>query len=55
MPTIRPIPRYPRCYAVLGYRGNGIVFSMMAAQMLRGSIIGIGAPDTDLVSFTRQR
>lgn len=55
VPSIGPIPGYPRCYAVLGYGGNGIVFSMMAAQMLRGLIVGIGDPDTDLVSFTRQR
>lgn len=41
------------CYAALGYGGNGIVFSMMAAQLLRGLITGVGDPDADLVSFTR--
>lgn len=52
-PSIGAIPRHPRCYAALGYGGNGIVFSMMAAQLLRGLITGVGDPDADLVSFTR--
>ena len=37
----------------MGYGGNGITFSMMAAQMLRGLICGDGDPDADLVSFSR--
>jgi len=43
----------PQCYAAMGYGGNGITFSMMAAQMLRGMITGEGDPDADLVSFGR--
>jgi glycine/D-amino acid oxidase-like deaminating enzyme len=54
MPTIGPIPRMPNCYAAMGYGGNGITFSMMAGQMLRSLITGIGDPDLDLVSFTRK-
>ncbi len=53
MPTIGPIPRLPNCYVAMGYGGNGITFSMMAAQMLRGLITGAGDPDTDLVSLRR--
>lgn len=52
-PTIGRIPRMPGCYAAMGYGGNGITFSMMAAQMLRGLITGTGDPDSDLVSFHR--
>jgi len=52
-PTIGKIPRMPNCYAAMGYGGNGITFSMMAAQMLRGLITGSGDPDIDLVSFHR--
>lgn len=52
-PTIGRIPRMPNCYAAMGYGGNGITFSMMAAQMLRGMILGTGDPDSDLVSFHR--
>ena len=44
----------PNCYAAMGYGGNGITFSMMAAQILRGLITGVGDADSDLVSFTRR-
>ena len=53
-PSIGPVPKMPNCYAVLGYGGNGITFSMMAAQMLTGMIAGSGDPDSDLFSFTRR-
>lgn len=52
-PTTGRIPKMPNCYAAMGYGGNGITFSMMAAQMLRGLICGYGDPDADLVSFYR--
>ncbi|WP_411339445.1 FAD-dependent oxidoreductase [Sphingopyxis sp. J-6] len=52
-PTIGRIPGMSNCYAAMGYGGNGITFSMMAAQMLRGLICGYGDPDADLVSFHR--
>lgn len=53
-PTIGRVPRMPNCYAAMGYGGNGITFSMMAAQMLRSMIVGTGDPDQDLVSFSRK-
>ena len=53
-PTIGRIPGMANCYAAMGYGGNGITFSMMAAQMLRGLICGYGDPDADLVSFHRK-
>lgn len=53
-PSIGPIPKMKNCYAVMGFGGNGITFSMMAAQMLRGVIRGDGDPDLDLVSFARK-
>ncbi|UKK83114.1 FAD-binding oxidoreductase [Sphingopyxis sp. BSN-002] len=52
-PTIGRIPGMSNCYAAMGYGGNGITFSMMAAQILRGLICGYGDPDADLVSFHR--
>ena len=52
-PTIGRIPGMANCYAAMGYGGNGITFSMMAAQMLRGLIIGYGDGDSELVSFHR--
>lgn len=53
MPTIGAIPGLANCYVAMGYGGNGITFSMMAAQMLRGLVTGAGDPDTDLVSLRR--
>ena len=53
-PSIGPVPGMKHCYAVLGYGGNGITFSMMAAQILRGHICGDGDADADLFSFTRK-
>src|SRR3546814_17837414 len=44
-PTIGRIPRMPNCYAAMGYGGNGITFSMMGAQVLRGVLWGYGDPD----------
>ncbi len=52
-PTIGRIPGMPNCYAAMGYGGNGITFSMMAAQVLRGLICGGGDRDSDLVGFQR--
>lgn len=53
-PIIGPVPRMPNCYSAMGYGGNGITFSMIAGQMLRGMITGVGDPDSDLVSFNRK-
>ncbi|MGU9979075.1 NAD(P)/FAD-dependent oxidoreductase [Phreatobacter sp. HK31-P] len=53
-PSIGSVPKLPGCYAVLGYGGNGITFSMMAAQILRGLIAGNGDTDSDLFSFRRK-
>jgi glycine/D-amino acid oxidase-like deaminating enzyme len=50
-PTIGAVPRMPGCFAVMGYGGNGITFSMLAAQILRGLITGDGDADADLFSF----
>lgn len=51
LPTIGSIPGMDRCYAVLGYGGNGITFSMVAAQLIRGLIYRTGDPDEDLFAF----
>ncbi|WP_439573162.1 NAD(P)/FAD-dependent oxidoreductase [Phreatobacter sp.] len=52
-PSIGSVPNLAGCYAVLGYGGNGITFSMMASQILRGLITGRGDPDSALFSFRR--
>jgi glycine/D-amino acid oxidase-like deaminating enzyme len=53
-PSIGAVPGMPSCYALLGYGGNGITFSMLAAQILTGLIAGDGDPDADLFSFRRK-
>jgi glycine/D-amino acid oxidase-like deaminating enzyme len=53
-PSIGAVPGMSGCYAVLGYGGNGITFSMLAAQVIRGMIAGSGDPDSDLFSFRRR-
>ncbi len=51
LPTIGAVPGAPRCYALLGYGGNGITFAMLGAQILRGLITGDGDADADLFAF----
>jgi glycine/D-amino acid oxidase-like deaminating enzyme len=53
-PSIGRVPRMPNCYAVMGYGGNGITFSALAAQLLRTALTGGRDPDEDLFSFTRR-
>ncbi|HEY0743813.1 MAG TPA: FAD-dependent oxidoreductase [Chryseosolibacter sp.] len=40
-------------YFALGFGGNGIVFSMIAAQLIRDAILGKKNPDSKLFSFDR--
>lgn len=48
LPAIGPIPELPRCYAVLGFGGNGITFSMLAAQLISRHMQGINDPDAEV-------
>ena len=50
-PTIGEIPGFPRCYAALGYGGNGITFSMLAATLLSAQVAGRRAPGAELFAF----
>jgi SAM-dependent methyltransferase len=52
LPSIGPIPGHARCYAVLGYGGNGITFSMLAAQLVSASIGGRPDPDAELFALS---
>jgi glycine/D-amino acid oxidase-like deaminating enzyme len=51
LPSIGPIPGHSRCYAVLGYGGNGITYSMLAAQLVSAAIGGRHDPDAKLFAF----
>jgi glycine/D-amino acid oxidase-like deaminating enzyme len=51
MPTIGEIPGYPRCYAVMGYGGNGITFSMLARRLIAAAILRRKTADAGLFAF----
>ena len=40
LPFIGPIPWHPRLYAAMGYGGNGITFSRIAAELIRSELTG---------------
>lgn len=50
-PTIGVIPGYRKCYAVMGYGGNGITFSMLATTLITAEILGKRSPDAELFAF----
>lgn len=45
--------RFPNCWFALGYGGNGIVFSVIAAEMIRDAFIGRANPDAHIFRFGR--
>jgi glycine/D-amino acid oxidase-like deaminating enzyme len=53
MPLIGAVPGMPRCFAAFGYGGNGITFSMLAAQLIDGLLIGRRDPILDLLALDR--
>ena len=55
LPTIAPIPGHPACWAVLGYGGNGTVFSRLAAEIIRTALAGGTDPDAELFGFRPPR
>ena len=52
MPTIGQIPGFPRCYAVMGYGGNGITFSMLASRLITAAIMKRRLPEARLFAFS---
>ncbi|MBZ9708951.1 FAD-binding oxidoreductase [Mesorhizobium sp. ESP7-2] len=51
LPYIGAIPGHPRIHAVLGYGGNGITFSRIAAEIVSASIDGLEDTDASLFAF----
>jgi glycine/D-amino acid oxidase-like deaminating enzyme len=51
LPAIGAIPGAARCFAVLGYGGNGITFGVIAAQLIQRAIMGLADPDADLFAL----
>lgn len=55
LPRIGRMPGFRNAYAALGYGGNGIVFSQVAADVLAGLCLGEEDPDTKLFGFDRRQ
>jgi glycine/D-amino acid oxidase-like deaminating enzyme len=53
LPYIGSMKELPRVYFALGFGGNGITFSQIAADIIRDSILRHPNPDKKLFSFNR--
>lgn len=53
LPYIGENPRIPHTYFALGYGGNGITFSLIAAEIIRDLFLGEPNRDADLFRFDR--
>jgi glycine/D-amino acid oxidase-like deaminating enzyme len=51
LPFIDRVPAHPNCYAVMGFGGNGITYSIIAAEVVSRLIAGRDDPDADLYRF----
>jgi glycine/D-amino acid oxidase-like deaminating enzyme len=54
LPYIGEYPGMPHMHFALGYGGNGITFSMIAAQIIRNKIKGIKDEREEVFGFSRQ-
>ncbi len=53
LPIIAPVPRKPRLFSVMGYGGNGITWSRIAAESITAMVTGREDRDTDLFGFRK--
>lgn len=53
MPLIGPVPGMPRAYAVMGFGGNGITYSVIASQIVGAALRGGADADADLYDFEK--
>jgi glycine/D-amino acid oxidase-like deaminating enzyme len=51
LPRIGAVPGRRNCFAVLGFGGNGITYSRIAADIIRAALAGDKNPDADLYAF----
>jgi glycine/D-amino acid oxidase-like deaminating enzyme len=49
--AIGPLKRFPGCYAVLGFGGNGITFGMLASKLVSRHILGFDDPDASFFAL----
>lgn len=55
LPVIGQTPEYPRAYFALGYGGNGITYSLIAAELIRDALRGKKNKDARIFGFERLR
>lgn len=48
-------PEFPNGYFALGFGGNGITYSLIAAELIRDAILGRPNPDAAIFAFERTR
>jgi glycine/D-amino acid oxidase-like deaminating enzyme len=53
LPWIGRSPDTPRTWVALGYGGNGITFSLIAAELIRDGLLGRRSPDAAIFGFGR--
>jgi glycine/D-amino acid oxidase-like deaminating enzyme len=53
LPYIGPVHARPGCLFAIGYGGNGITYGMLAAEILRDTVLGRPHPDAALFGFDR--
>ncbi len=53
LPLIGAIPKMPNCFAVMAFGGNGITFSYLGAELIRGALTNKPDPDEKLFRFTQ--
>jgi glycine/D-amino acid oxidase-like deaminating enzyme len=53
LPYIGSIPQVRHTYFALGFGGNGITFSMLAAEILRDQLMGIKNENASIFQFDR--
>ncbi|AWC22684.1 bifunctional tRNA (mnm(5)s(2)U34)-methyltransferase/FAD-dependent cmnm(5)s(2)U34 oxidoreductase [Aminobacter sp. MSH1] len=53
LPYIGTLPRHPRIHAVMGYGGNGITYSRIAAEIVSAALCGNEDTDAGLFGFRR--
>ena len=53
LPYIGTIPQRPHTFLALGFGGNGITFSQVAAKLITDELVGRKNPDAHIFSFDR--
>ncbi len=53
LPLIGRHPQVPHTWFALGFGGNGLTFSLIAAEMIRQALLGDVDPDLELFGFAR--